>query len=249
MPPFVCFPSFPFVAPTLAPQILRTLLRTQLVFACPSAVWSSMDLIHTPPCAKQLRLRECRKNIARQLLIAQSGVETFNDPVLPRRAWLDVQRVGSALLAPLFDHLRNEVAFIVAASYYWRASIAVNSSSTIITSCDFNLRETSGAICSRVYSSNTTNILIGIPLLVRSKRIQTSHFALVRRLIANNAGLRGSNSFKRFTASRSADPYSVHHRCNVIKDTSSDFATSSTIFPRVSASSASLNFATISSGL
>jgi hypothetical protein len=47
--------------------------------------------------------------------------------------------------------------------------IAVSSSSTIITSCDFNLRETSSAIFSRVYSSSTTNILIGIPLLVRSK--------------------------------------------------------------------------------
>ena len=80
-----------------------------------------MVVIRTPPCAKESRLRECRKNLARQQLVAQSGVETFNDPVLPRRAWLDVQRVGSAFLAPLFDHLRNELTSIIAANILWRA--------------------------------------------------------------------------------------------------------------------------------
>jgi len=94
------------------------------------APWSSIVVIRTPSVTKQLRFLKCRKNLARQQLVAQSGVETFNDPVLLR--------------------------------------IAVNSSSTIITSCDFNLRETSSAIFSWVYSSNITNILIGIPLLVRS---------------------------------------------------------------------------------
>ena len=81
-----------------------------------------MVVIRTPSCAKESRLRECRKNLARQQLVAQSGVETFNDPVLPRRAWLDVQRVGSAFLAPLFDHLRNELTSIVAANIFWRAT-------------------------------------------------------------------------------------------------------------------------------
>jgi hypothetical protein len=36
MPHFVCFPSFPFFAPTFAPQIPRTLLRIAPVFACPA---------------------------------------------------------------------------------------------------------------------------------------------------------------------------------------------------------------------
>ena len=81
-----------------------------------------MGVIRTPPCAKQSRLRECRKNLARQQLVAQSGVETFNDSVLPRRAWLDVQRVGSAFFAPLFHHIRNELASIVAANILWRAT-------------------------------------------------------------------------------------------------------------------------------
>ena len=45
------------------------------------ALWSSMVVIRTPPCAKESRLRECRKNLARQQLVAQSGVETFNDSV------------------------------------------------------------------------------------------------------------------------------------------------------------------------
>ena len=75
-----------------------------------------MVLIRTPTCAKQLRLRECRKNLARQQLVAQSGVETFNDSVLPRRAWLDVQRIGSALFALFFHHIRDELASIVAAN-------------------------------------------------------------------------------------------------------------------------------------
>ena len=49
------------------------------------ALRSSMVVIRTPPCAKQLRLRECRENLSRQQLVPQSGVETFNDSVLPRR--------------------------------------------------------------------------------------------------------------------------------------------------------------------
>ena len=57
--------------------------------------------------------------------------------------------------------------------------IAVSSSSTIITSFDFNLRETIRAIFSRVYSSNTTNILIVMPLLVRSKIKSRPHTSLL----------------------------------------------------------------------
>ncbi len=139
------------------------------------ALWSSMVVIRTPPCAKQSRLRECRKNLARQQLVAQSGVETFNDAVLPRRAWLHIQRVGSAFFTPLFHHIRDELTSIVAANIF-----AVSSSSTIITSCDFNLRETSSAIFSRVYSSNTTNILIGLRSAVRSKIKSTSHTSFLR---------------------------------------------------------------------
>lgn len=58
--------------------------------------------------------------------------------------------------------------------------IAVSSSSTIITSCDFNLRETSSAIFSRVYSSSTTNILIGLPSAVRSKIKSRPHTSFLR---------------------------------------------------------------------
>ena len=58
-----------------------------------------MIVIRTRSCAKQLRFRECCKNLARQQLFAQSGVETFNDSVLPRHAWLDVQPVGPPLPA------------------------------------------------------------------------------------------------------------------------------------------------------
>jgi hypothetical protein len=71
-----------------------------------------MVVIRTPPCAKQSRLRECRKNLARQQLVAQFGVETFNDSVLPRRAWLDIQRVGYAFFTPLSHHIRDELTSI-----------------------------------------------------------------------------------------------------------------------------------------
>jgi len=58
--------------------------------------------------------------------------------------------------------------------------IAVSSSSTIITSCDFNLRETSSAIFFRVYLSNTTNILIGLPSAVQSKIKSSPHTSFLR---------------------------------------------------------------------
>jgi len=77
-----------------------------------------MVVIRTTTCAKQLRLRECRKNLSRQQLVPQSEVETFNDSVLPRRARLDLQRVGSAFPAPLFHHIRDELASIVAANIF-----------------------------------------------------------------------------------------------------------------------------------
>ncbi len=81
-----------------------------------------MVLIRTPPCAKQSRLRKRLEYLARQQLVAQSGVETFNDPVLPRIAWLDVQRVGSAFFTTFFHHIRDELTSIVAANISWRAT-------------------------------------------------------------------------------------------------------------------------------
>jgi hypothetical protein len=83
-----------------------------------------MVVIRTPPCAKQSRLRECRKYLARQQLVAQSGVETFNDSVLPWRDWLDTQRVGYAFFTPLFHHIRDELTSIVATNIFWRATVA-----------------------------------------------------------------------------------------------------------------------------
>ena len=77
-----------------------------------------MVVIRTPHCAKQLRPRECRKILARQQPVEQSGVETFNDSILPRRAWLDVQRIGPAFFIPLFHHIRDELTSIVVTNIF-----------------------------------------------------------------------------------------------------------------------------------
>ena len=106
---------------------------------------------------------------ARAVVVAQSVVETFNDPVLPRRARFDLQRVGSAF----FHHssITSGMNSLPMSLRIFSAAprIAVNSSSTIITPCDFIICETSSAIFSHVYSSSTTNILIDLPSAVRSK--------------------------------------------------------------------------------
>ena len=52
----------------------------------------------------------------------QFVIITFNDQGLPRRARLDVQRVDSGFLAPLFAHVCNELTSIVAANIFWRAT-------------------------------------------------------------------------------------------------------------------------------
>ena len=59
----------------------------------------SMVVIRTPSCTNQLRFHEWHRNLAWQKLVAQFGVETFNVPVLLRRAWLYVRRIRSAFLA------------------------------------------------------------------------------------------------------------------------------------------------------
>ena len=118
MSSFLFFPRFPSVASPFAPQILRTLRRIQRVFAC---LARAVVVDGCNPNAT-LRHRECRNNLARQQLVAQSGVETFHDPVLPRRSWLAIQRVGSAFFASLFHHIRDEFAFIVASNIFWRAT-------------------------------------------------------------------------------------------------------------------------------
>ena len=130
--------------------------------------------------AKQLCLRECRKNLARQQLVAQSGVETFNDPVLPRRAWLALQRVGFAFLAPALDHIGDKFRSVVAANIFRCPASCSQLVSTRITSCDFGLRDTSSARFSRVHSSSTTNILIGLPFAVQSKIKSMPHTWFLR---------------------------------------------------------------------
>ncbi len=130
--------------------------------------------------AKQLCLRECRKNLARQQLVAQSGVETFNDPVLPRRAWLALQRVGFAFLAPALDHIGDKFRSVVAANIFRCPASCSQLVSTRITSCEFSLRDTSSARFSRVHSFSTTNILIGLPFAVWSKIKSMPHAWFLR---------------------------------------------------------------------
>ena len=154
-----------------------------------------MVVIRTPSCAKESRLRECRKNLARQQLVAQSGVETFNDSVLPRRAWLDVQRVGSAFFTPLFHHIRDELTSIVAANIFWRATYRgqfIKHHNHIVRlqfAGDFKRN-----IFPRVFVQHHQHL--DWPAIRRSikNKIQTPHFVLARRLLAKNPRFRGSNS-------------------------------------------------------
>ena len=119
----------------------------------------------------------------------------MNDSVLPRRAWLDVQRVGSAFFTPLFHHFRDEITSIVAANISWRATYhgqLVKHHNHIVRlqlAGDFKRN-----IFPRVFVQHHQHL--DWPAIRRSikNKIQTPHFVLARRLLANNARFRGSNS-------------------------------------------------------
>lgn len=154
-----------------------------------------MVVIRTPSCAKQLRLREYRKNLARHQLVAQSGVETFNDPVLPRRTWIDVQRVSSAFFAPLFHYIRNELASIVAANIFWRATYCGQfiKHHNHIVRLKF-ARHFKRNIFPRVFIEHHQYLdWYSIAGSIKNK-ICAPHLVLARRLLVVNARFRGSNS-------------------------------------------------------
>lgn len=136
-------------------------------------------VIRKPGCANQLRRRACHK-IVWQQLAAQSGVESFNDYDLPGHAWGDLQRVESAF------RVQSVITFVINPPplplrlFSGLPRSAVSSLSTLITSCDFNLPETSSVIISRVCLTNTTNILIGSPFLDRSVKEFIPQTSLLR---------------------------------------------------------------------
>ena len=134
----------------------------------------------SPSRAQELGLRKRLEYLARQQFIPQSGIETLNDSVLQRRAWLAVQRVGFAFLAPALDHIGDKFRSVVAANIFWCPASCSQLVSTRISSCDFGLRDTSSARFSRVHSSSTTNILIGLPFAVQSKIKSMPHTWFLR---------------------------------------------------------------------
>ncbi len=121
-----------------------------------------------PSLDRHLRLSECVKYFAIELLIAELPVEAFDVTVLPWAARLDVSGLGDALGDPLAQGDGDKLRIVSLLTCSGAPRVIFRSANTSITSLELSRHATRIASASRVNSSTTQSMRIFRPSWVRS---------------------------------------------------------------------------------
>lgn len=88
------------------------------------AVWAGLVVVALEPTATRLRVLNACEEFTVEQLVAQGAVEALSEPVLPRRAWLDVLRLDAHDLQPLLRACGDQLGAVVHADCLWPTVLA-----------------------------------------------------------------------------------------------------------------------------
>src|SRR5437762_2828393 len=99
-------------------------------------------VVTTPAFDDDLRFPQRVEDLAIEQLVAQPGIKTLDEPVLPRTARRDVGGLCSDGTDPLLHRLGNELRAIIGTNMPGTPRRMNRSESTSITSIDLSRRDT-----------------------------------------------------------------------------------------------------------
>ena len=122
-------------------------------------VWSLSIVVTSPLFDDDLCFPLGVEALCVRQFISEPAIEAFKISILPRIAWIDLQRLDAYLFRPVLQVRRNELRPVVRTDKLWLAMFHQQRVQCVQKSCSFILGRTATHSASRVYSSRTVSIL------------------------------------------------------------------------------------------
>ena len=88
-----------------------------------STVGSNPVVVLSPIFNDDARFAQIQQELSVQTFISKSAVETFDVAVLPRTAWIDIDRLDPVFSEPLLDFACDKFRAVIAADIGWNSML------------------------------------------------------------------------------------------------------------------------------